>query len=185
MNKEQVIDFVRKNPVGFASGVLALLLVGALYYRSEELPAAEGLLADKTAEENRLTTNLKNAVQLKEQLVTLETAEKEILTRLVRPSQLATNNQYFYKLESETGTKLIDLRQNTVGNAKASSKSGFLPVSFSLTLQGDYAQLLGTLRRLENGAHYCRVLSLSLSNAGGVRAGVQTLALTIELFGQP
>ena len=189
ISNQQVIAFIKKNPIGFGCGALCLALAGAMYYRSDLVPAADAELEQQSAEAERLANNLKNDVQLQEQLDAMIAAGKQIEARLVRPGDPAKNQQYFFKLEADTGTK-IDCRPNTLPPEK-DRKTIFLSVPYTLIVHGDYAQILDLLRRLESGAHYCRILSATLTApGGGVSSGESTdnqltLNLNLELLGQP
>lgn len=185
MTGPQLIALVKKNPISFGCGFLSLLLIGGIYFRSGGIPQATADVEQKSAEGERLASNIKNSAQLNEQFANLAASGKEIEARLVRAGDLAKNLQYFYKLESDTGTKLVDIHQNPPqANAKG-PKTAFAGVGYSLTLQGDYAALVDFLRRLENGAHYCRVMSASLSNNAQDRTGGMKMNLGIELLGTP
>ena len=189
ISKGQVIAFVKKNPIGFGCGALCLALAAAMYYRADMVPASEAELEQQATEAERLAGNLKNAAQLPEQLDAMIAAGKQVEARLVQPGDLAKNQQYFYKLEADTGTK-IDCRQSTPPAAK-DRKTLYLSVPYTVTVQGDYAQILNLLRRLESGAHYCRMLTATLTApGGGVSSGESTdnqltLNLNLELLGQP
>ena len=187
ISNEQVIAFVKKNPIGFGCGALCLVLVATMYYRSDLVPAAETELDQQSAEAERLAGNLKNATQLQEQLDAMIAAGKQVEARLVHPGDLAKNQQYFYKLEADTGTK-IDCHQNALP-ADKDRKTIYLSVPYTVNVQGDYSQILSFLRKLESGAHYCRVLNGTLTT-GGAGAGESTessltLNLNLELLGQP
>jgi hypothetical protein len=188
ISNEQVIAFLKKNPIGFGCGALCLVLAAAMYYRSDLVPAEETNLEQKSAEAERLANNLKNAAQLQEQLDAMIAARKQVESRLVHPGDLAKNQQYFYRLEAESGVKLADCRQNSLP-AEKDRKTLYLLVPYTVEAKGDYAQLLGLLRRLESGTHYCRVLNATLtmsgaaaSEGGGAALG---LNLNLELLGQP
>lgn len=190
-DKEKILALMRKNPVGFACGLAGVILISAAYFRSDAVPEAATELEAKSAEADRLAANIKHSAQLKEQVELLTTVAKQIdTTRLVRASELATNLQYFYRLEAETSVKLLELRQNQVLPAKE-KKGSFIAVPFTVGAQGDYPHLLEFLRRLEGGTHYCRVLSATLAAAvggGGEEAaggGLLTINLQIELLGLP
>ena len=185
MTNAEVITLLKKNPIGVGCGLLSLALVAGIYFRSGEVPAAEEELAQKSDEGSRLAANLQNAAQLKEQVDTLSACEKELDSRLVHASQTLTNYQYFYKLESDTGAKMTVITQAPVGApAKNAVKSLFAGVPFAITVQGTMTQMIDYLRRLESGARYCRVMSVTCSVPAGDRGGVVTLALNLELLGQ-
>lgn len=184
MTNEQLVALIKKNPVSVGCGVLSLALAVGLYFRSGGIPEAEAVLAEKTAQSERYTLNLTNAAQLKEQHEELVAANKAIDARIIRLSQLGINTQFFYKLERETGVKLVDNRQTSVA-AAAKGKTTFIPVAFAISAQGTLPQLLDFLRLLESGSHYSRVMTATLTGSPANRSGPLTLALTLELLGLP
>lgn len=186
-DKEKLLALGRKNPIGISCGVVFLLLVGVAYSRLDSVDEAQQQLDAKSAEADRLANNIKHAAQLKEQLDTVTKAARELHeNRLVRASELATNLQYFYKLEADTGVKLLELRQNLATKPKSGT---FTPIPFSVGVQGDYQHLIEFLRRLENGSHFCRINSATLASsvASGsddpASASLLTINLQIELLG--
>jgi len=183
MTNEQAIAFIKKNPIGVGCGLLALALGVASYYRGGEIPDLEDALAQKTAEGERHALNLKNATSLKDQYETLVAANKQIDARMIRPQQRAANSEFFYKLESATGVKLIDPQQNSTTPPKA--KAQFSATSFSVSAQGDLPQLLNFLQQIEHGERYCRVMSAAVAANGGKRDGPLTLTISVELLGLP
>lgn len=186
ISKEAFIGYVRKNPIAVGCAVVALACVVTLYIRIDLISNAEAELETKSAEGRRLAQNVRNAAQLPEQLAAITGAMSEIQPRLLRADELAKNLQYFYKLEAETGTKLLDLRQLSGGAApKGAAKTAFATVTFNLTVRGEYAALLEFLRRLENGVHYARVLTAAIASNAPERSGPLSLQLTVELLGQP
>ena len=184
MNTAELLAFIKKNPISVGCGLLCVLLGAGIYFRSSEIPDAEAALAQKSAEAARYAANIKNAAQLKEQLDALVAASKEIDSRIVRAGQLGVNSQYFYKLENESGAKLIDFRQGSLVTVKG-AKTIFNPIGFTVSMQGNLAQLVDFLHRLESGAHYCRVLSATCGTTGTGRSGLLTLTLSLEFLGLP
>jgi hypothetical protein len=180
MTTPELVALLKKNPVIVICGALSLALAGALYFRSGDIEAANTALDEKSAEGNRYTQNSTNAVQLKEQLDAIVAANVTIEGRMIRASDLGINQQYFYKLESDSGVKLSDLRQGGKGNLGPDAKH--IPIGFTMSVQGDFAQVLTFLRTLEDGTHYCRVLT---ATCGGGRKGTVTLTLNLEVLGRP
>lgn len=186
MTTPELVALIKKHPISIGGGVMSVLFAAALYLRVDEIPGAEGELALKTADGDRIALNIKYSAQLKEHADAIAAATKGIEAHLVRPTQLGTNTQYFYKLEGETGVKIIDFRQIAVpaGQAAKNTKGDYVPVPFSVSVQGGLPQILAFLRQLENGAHYCRVLTTSLSGVSANRNSALTLGLTLELLGR-
>jgi hypothetical protein len=185
MSNEELIAFVKKNPIGIGCGALSLALFGGWYYRSGDVPAAEAELAQKQAEGERYALNLVNATQLPEQYEAVVAANKEIESRLVHASQLGKNYQFFYKLESESGVKITDPRQAAIAPPKKdAAKTAFSPVGYNVALSGDLSQVLNFLRRLESGAHYCRVTNITCT-VPPERSLPLTVNVGLELLGLP
>jgi len=142
-----------------------------------------------------MINNIKNSSQLKAQLATVTTAVIEMEKRLVKPSQLAANLQYFYEVEAATETKLVDLRQMPISTVKARGpKTVYQPVTFAVSVVGTYPRLIAFLQKLERGDRYCRILDagffVAVSKTANFMSGLDrpdtlTLNLNLELLGQP
>ena len=191
MAAEQLVATLKANPISVACGALALALGVGIYFRSDRVPDSEELLDQKASLGERIDANLKNGVQLAEQFAAIAAARHEIESRMIHPDELAKNLQFFYKLEADTGTKLIDLRQVNVvppGKPGSKPKTFYIGVGYAVTVRGDYVRLLDFLRRLESGQRFCRVLTATVGVAGSTdkdRANELTLNLTLELLGLP
>ncbi len=187
ISNEQALALLKKNPLVTGMVAVCVVLLAALYFRMDKLPAETTQLEEKTREGRRLAENIKNSAQLPEQLAEVTAANKEIETRLVSSGQIANNSQYFFRLESETGVKLQGLRQ--VPTPRNAPKTGKLPVGFTFSVQGTYTQVFDFLRRLESGTHYCRILTANLvpldEGSSGGRSDNVSLNLNLELLGTP
>ena len=180
MTTPELIAVIKKNPIVVASVALSLAIGVALYLRSDALGEANRTLDDDTAKVQRYALNLTNAVQLKEQFDALVAADGAIESRLIHASDVGINQQYFYKLESDSGVKLVDVRQGMAGKPTPGGK--YVPIDFSVSVQGDFGQVVSFLRALEDGTHLCRVDSAACT---GNRKGVVVLTLNLEYLGRP
>lgn len=195
MTGADLIALARKQPISTAC-VLVIVVCGLLtYFRMDVIDASQAEYEEKAAEATRMVANVKNAPGLDEQLAELQKLGQELDSRLLKVDQLAVNVQYFYRLENESGVKLLDVRQNTPSRAKnAGPKSNFTRVPFSVSVQGTHAQVMKFLGALQTGRHLCRIVSANFTKSGGVEgAGFGlppeeqelTLSLSLELLGQP
>jgi Tfp pilus assembly protein PilO len=196
MNAKSLSLLVKKYPFSAVCAVLALLFAILYYYRSTGIEDLNGVLSQKNTEARKLKTNIANSAQLKEQLELLQAANEKVVQRLMRESDLAANQQYFYKIESETGIKLTDLRPGGASSqtqARGTAvKPLYPPVPYTCAIQGNYTQILQFLRKLENGEHFVRILSANLGLAGGGASGESantadpalTLVLSVEFLGK-
>jgi hypothetical protein len=186
MSNQELGAAIKKHPVSFTCVVLSVVMIGLIYFRHGSLAETEQLLEQKTAESEKIALNIANSAQLKEQLEAIEAANKQIAARAIQARDLGGNTKYFYTLESNTGVKMIDLRQTTPATVPKPAKGSFLPgVGFSVSAQSDLKRLINFLRQIENGEHYARVLTATCSANTADRNAPLTLALTLELLGTP
>jgi Tfp pilus assembly protein PilO len=184
MTEIRLPNFVKKQPVAVVCALLCVVLAAAIYFRRDALAEANDILTQKRSDGEHLRDNVTNASKLDEQFAAMTQATQAIEARLVHVDQLAINKQYFYKIESETQTKLTNLSQSgVVSSSKSNGKTFYVAVVYSINVEGSYAQLLDFVRRVENGEHFSRVQDLSLSSGGG--ASNLSLSLNLELLGVP
>jgi hypothetical protein len=176
-------NIISRYPLRIACCVIALICAAAIYYVTGQLAAGRLVLEETSREGSRLAENVGNGSQLAGELDAIKSASSKISQRFVSASQLANNLQYFYRLETEAGVELIDLRQTTSGDS-ARSKVPSNGVGFAVAMKGDYPAILTFLRRLENGPHYCRVLTAGISGTTADRNDPLVMNLSLELFGQ-
>jgi hypothetical protein len=186
MTTGDLVAFLRKNTISVVCAAVSLLIGFLLYYRSDMLPDARGVLEQKQKQGELLAANIEDSGQLKEQHAALVAANEAIADRMIHIDQLAENTGYFYRLESETGTKLADPRQVPwTAGPKTAPKTNFTFVAFTITATGSYPQLCDFLRKLENGEHYCRVDTLSIKPVTNVRGSLLTMNLNLDLMAIP
>lgn len=189
MTSAELITTIKKQPIGFACGAICLICAVLLYVRSDKISESQAELDAKSGESARILANVSNSKNLPEHVAEIQVLAKELDGRLIRAGQLAVNLQYFYKLEADTGIKLLDVHQNNPPKG-ARAKSLFIGVPYSLSIQGSYKQVLTFLHRLEDGSRFCHFSSVSFnkssgSSVAGAGAENMTLSLNIELLGLP
>jgi Tfp pilus assembly protein PilO len=184
MTSADLVALLKKHPTGVGCILLSIVCGVVLYLRSGSIEAGQVELEARSTEAAKMASNIRNSAGLSEQLTEIQGYTKELEGRLLKASQLAVNLQYFYKLETENEVKLVDnVRQGTLPK---NSKSSYVGVPYSLTVQGSYSQVMNFLNRLQNGRHFCRINTASFSKAGSGPAGsIVNLSLNLELLGQP
>lgn len=190
MTSADLLAMIKKQPIGFACGLLCAICAALLYFRGGKIGEYRAEYEAKSAEATKILANVRNSEKLPAQVSEIQALSKEMESRLVRAGQLAVNLQYFYKLEAETEVKLIDVRQ---GNMPKGGKSLYAGIPFTVTVQGSFKQVLSFLQKLENGPHFCRFTSVvfakqgtssEASRASAEAAGIN-LNINLELLGVP
>ncbi len=188
MTFADIIARIKKQPIGFACGVICLLCAGWLYFRSDEIDQRQAEFKTTAEKAAVIKSNVGFAKNLPEQVAELQVSTKDLEGRLVRAGQLAVNLQYFYKLEAENEVKLVDVRQNPLPK---NAKGLYAGIPYNVNVQGSYKQVMAFLQRLERGRHFCRINSATFTKGAGTSEGPSsaasnmTLALNLELLGQP
>lgn len=184
-----IVTPLKKHPLGFSAFGLAILLFIGISVRSGSKDDLILKLEEVTAQGQRLKNNLKYSADLDDQLTAINAATMEISDRAISPAALATNLQYFYRLESDLGVEYTDLRQGLP--TKAAAGKSYIAVPYTVSVQGTYSQLLDFIRNLEEGTHFIRFKTTNLApgrNVGETGRDptnpILALNLSIEILGR-
>ena len=179
---------IKKYPTLVACGIISVALVAMLYVRSDQFGIRQAELDRLSTEGSRYRANIANSAQLKEQLEFLVQANNAVKERAFKTESMALNLQYFYRLESETGVKYLDLRPGArpaepgkAAPGKPVSASAYIPLNYVVNVQGDFAQIITFLKRLEQGVYFCQINTAQAIGGGSVI----TLNLNLDLLGVP
>ncbi|MFA5058985.1 MAG: hypothetical protein WC485_12790 [Opitutaceae bacterium] len=190
LTTQDLTAFFKKHPVAIGCGVLSVVLLAGVYIRSSKQGELAAQLKGKEVEGQKILSNIRNGANLAEQFEALTASTKELESRLVRSSERARNQQYFYRIESDTGVKEVNL-QPASSNAgpQRGPKTIYTGVGYNVAVVGDYRQILDFVGRLESGPHFYRLISGSVTRQGQrgspESTPAVTLTLNLELLGLP
>lgn len=173
----------KKRPVVIGCGALTLMLLAGSYLRSSRMGELGGLLKSKEEEGQKILNNIRNGAGLAEQYEALTATTKDLESRLVRSSERARNQQYFYRIESDTGVKEVNLQPVPAPNSSQQKgpKTLYIGVGYTISVKGSFRQILDFLGRLEAGQHFFRLTSATVSREGQRAAADATNAITLTL----
>ena len=177
IDSQVLIGALRKYSVLSVAVLICIPLAAVCFYRFDAIIEQQAELEKVQAVSSLYRANVVNASQLQQQVDFLVQAKAAIAKRAFRTESLPLNLQYFYKLETDVGVKYLNL--NPTGRAAAASKSGgYIPLNFSVSVQGSFHQIITYLRCLEQGAYFCRINSASVLSSGST----VTLNLDLDLL---
>ena len=187
---KDLIAVLKKNPVAIGCGALSLILLAGSYLRSSRASELSEQLKQKEQEGQAILDDIRNGANLAEQYDALTATTKELDSRLVRGSERARNQQYFYRLESDTGVKEINLQPGAVaGPPLRGPKPIYTSIGYAVSVQGNFHQILDFLSGLESGQHFFRLTSATVAREGTRTAvtttGAINLTLNLEFLGLP
>jgi Tfp pilus assembly protein PilO len=191
MTGADLLALLKKHPTTSVCLLLSVLCGLAYYFRGDAVEQLGGELAAKTKEAQTMSANIRNSAGLAQQAAEIQEASKQLDARLMKVGQIAINQQFFYRLENDTGVRLVDVRQNPVPPARpGAGKRNFVGVPFSISIQGNFKQVTDFIQRLEHSPHLCRFLNVSMNKMAGSLEGAATNAggsmsasLSVELLG--
>jgi len=187
---KNLVEFLKRYPIGVICGLVGAIMIGAIYVRSNRVDELGAQSKQAEEQGRKLLGEIRNATSLVDQYAALSAKTKDLESRLVRGSERALNQQYFYRIESDTGVKEISL-QPTSSGAEPRRGDGRLysGIGFTVTVEGDYRQILDFVGRIESGQYFYRLISASAIRRGELgQAGSASriaLSLNLELLGLP
>lgn len=192
MTGADLLALIKKHPVGVVCLLVGLACIALYFVRNDVVAENTRVGEEKSSEAAKLLANVRNSTNLSEQLAELQGVTKAIEGRLVHPNQKALNQQHFYRLETETGVKLVDVRQGAIAAQRGKAASSYVGVPFAINVQGSFKQVMEFLRQIETGPYFVKYNAISfnkLLSGGGSPAGGGdsniTLAMTVDILGQP
>jgi hypothetical protein len=179
---KDIINAAKKRPLVFACALLSFVFLGVTYWRLGAVDTLQEQVDERLLVLQKTKANVTHSVQLDAQVKEFTQINQKIKASALRPADLAQNQQMFYRLESETGVKLIDIRQQATDKTpvKGAVVTTYSPVVFALTIEGDYRQVLAFTKRLESGPTLSRT-----SNALFIMGSnnLPSLSMTVEMLG--
>ena len=181
LETKDVVNGIKKQPVASACGFVFFVLLIALYFRFGALAEAEAVLEQRTKTFRELKNNVSYSAQLDDHVKQLSAANQRIDASALRAAALAQNQQIFYLLEAQTGVKIVDIRQQAVPPpAKGAPATGYIPIDFSLNVEGGYEQVLLFMKRVERSPSINRLAGATMSVK---ETGVATVSMNVAMLG--
>lgn len=168
MNGQSLIIFFKKHPIGVGCALIAMVLGGLKFVRGGSVTDLRTQVQERSDQSDRLKNNLRYSARLDEQLAFMEQAVRTVENKAINPGALATNLQFFYRLEQDLGLTLVDIRQGTVVASKEPRQ--YLEVPYTVAVQGTYLQLLDFLQRLEKGERVVKFITANFNLSRGLAA---------------
>ncbi len=176
-----VVAAFKRQPIPFSCGIIVVLLLLLAYFRMGVVDEREAALAEAEKVLSKLTNNITYSAQLDQHLNELRAVNDGFATAALKQGDIARNQQFFYRIESASGVRILELRSQPVpAPAKGAPVTFYQPLTYSLSVAGDYEKLLTFLLHLERGSTLGRVLSATLVYVDGSE---QTLNLNVEMLG--
>lgn len=186
---QSLLPLARRFPIAAVCVGLTVLTGAGYGYRFSTLDERQQELDRLRTDTETLRRNVRNAADLEEQLKRLAEGLAKLDARLVKETDLATNQERFYRIETETGVKML-VQQAAAGSRKTPPKLGLMPIAFNVVVDAPFVNALNFVNALERAPFDCRVVSFVFQPTSGNRDGEGAgervmLNMQLELFGTP
>ena len=172
MKFEAFVEFVRKKLILTISGLILVVCASVYLLHMDKKADLDSEIEQLDIRMSAVLKNMKNSAGLEEDLVAVSELIEQLDTRLFDPLELATNYNYFYKIESNTGVSLSGLKQLEVKESETnkskrrmpkSTKNSYQKIRYHMNATGEYGQIVNFMRELEGGSSFYRLEKFRLS----------------------
>lgn len=195
MTFQGIVAYLKKNYVIAASGAVVILCLGVHFVRNEQITRLIADYDDLNVRRSRILKNMKFGSDLETDLEALRTMKEDVESRLFLPADLASNQRYFYQVESQTGVAISNLQQIIkplpIGRdkkkaRKLAARAKYQGIVYDMTISGSYTQILDFMREVEGGHAFTSVDGFSVvqGKAAGGRQDMVTMRLSVEVLGK-
>ncbi len=166
-----ILEYLKKNYIIAVCSAVALVCLGVYFVRNDQITRLAADYDDLTVRYSRILKNLKFASDIEDDLAELKSMKADAESRLFSPEDLATNQRYFYQIESSTGVEMLSIQQvikplpDGKKNKKARKKaeqSPYQEILYDMNLRGTYLEVLSFLREIEGGSAFAVLNGFSI-----------------------
>ena len=175
------IALIRRFP--FSATCVFLILgsgVGA-YFLWDDIDVQEVARQDRAKEGESMLELLVGGSTQRQELDAVREATRRIEDNLVIEANLADNSWYFYRIEEQTKSHLLELHPQSSPTMDGATL--YRRVPYTLRVSGTYEQVASYLLALETGPRLANITSFGFSRRDKDTTGV-VLELTLELLGK-
>ena len=138
---KEILAFVKRYPVGVVCGLVGVIMLAGLYLRSDRADDLSDQSKQLEEQSKKILGEIRNGANIAEQYAALSAKTKDLDSRLIRGSERALNQRYFYRIESDTGVKEVNLQQTSSGAEPGKGdKRLYCGIGYSVIVTGDFRQ---------------------------------------------
>lgn len=169
-----ILSYLRKNYVIAICSAVVVVCLGVYFVRNDQITRLAADADDLSVRHSRILKNLKFASDIEADLEEIKRMDAEVNARLFAPEDLATNQRYFYQVESATGVEMSNIQQvikplpDAKKDKKARKKAEMSPyqeILYDMSVTGTYLEVLSFVRAIEGGSAFAVVESVSITGA--------------------
>ncbi len=178
---ESFVALLRRFPFAATAVVIVIGCGVGAYFLSGDIDAQEVARIDRAKEGEAMLELLVGGSTQRQELEAVREATRRIEDNLTIEANLADNNWYFYRIEEQTKSHLVELHPQSSPTTDGASL--YKRVPYTLRVSGTYDQVSAYLHALETGPRLANITSFGYSRRDRDTTGV-VLDLSLELLGK-
>lgn len=193
MKFQAIVDLLRRRVVVSISCMIMIGCAGVYFFHMDKKADLESEIEQLDIRMSTILKNLKNSSGLEEDLVEADKRIEGLDARLFDSQELATNYNYFFNLENETGVKLSGLKQLEYKEESGTTKKRKMPkptkeayekIRYHMKATGEYGQIVNFMRRLEGGESFYRLEKFRLARPRDESSKLLSMDLSLLILGR-
>lgn len=169
-----IFEYLKKNYIVAICAIVTVVCLGVYFVRNDQITRLAADSDDLSVRHSRILKNLKFASNIEGDLEEIKVMKSDSESRLFLPEDLATNQRYFYQIETSTGVEMSSLqqvmkplpegKQNKKARRKAEN-SPYQEIVYDMNIEGTYVEILAFLREIEGGSAFSVLDGMSVINS--------------------
>ena len=193
MNVEGIVELFRKNLV-IAISVFVIAGTMTVYLiHKDKKSLIDSEIEQVNVRISSMLKNIKNSKGMEEDIEAIEEKVEKLNARMFQSQELATNYNYFFNLEDETGIKVSDLKQVGIAEEEVDPRKKKMPkpiidsyekIRYHLKASGEFGEIVNFLRKLEGGPSFYRLEKFRLAKSETSKTEILSLDIAFLMLGE-
>lgn len=193
MNFQGLTELIRKNLLIAVSAIVIAGSMTVYLVHKDKKSLLDSEIEQVNIRISSMLKNIKNSTGLEADIESIEGKIEELNARMFQAQELATNYNYFFNLEDETGIKVSDLKQVGIAEDAVDPKMKRMPkpvvnsyekIRYHLKATGEYAEIVNFLRKLEGGPSFYRLEKFRLAKPEAGASELLYLDIAFLMLGE-
>ena len=193
MNVEGIVEFFRKSLVIAVSLFVIAGSMTVYLIHKDKKSLIDSEIEQVNIRISSMLKNIKNSKGMEEDIEAIEDKVEKLNARMFQSQELATNYNYFFNLEDETGIKVSDLKQVGIAEEELDPRKKKMPkpiidsyekIRYHLKASGEFGEIVNFLRKLEGGPSFYRLEEFRLAKSESGKTEILSLDLAFLMLGE-
>ena len=193
MNVEGIVEFFRKSLVIAVSLFVIAGSMTVYLIHKDKKSLIDSEIEQVNIRISSMLKNIKNSKGMELDIEAIEEKVEKLNARMFQSQELATNYNYFFNLEDETGIKVSDLKQVGIAEEELDPRKKKMPkpiidsyekIRYHLKASGEFGEIVNFLRKLEGGPSFYRLEEFRLAKSETGKTEILSLDLAFLMLGE-